>query len=1533
METTEFSPVQEAQSALRAHICTLTDRQRQEGYEAALQAALRAHGFALAAASADPLPRKLEAARKSHLCLLLLGPDLGPRDPLSSFSDTELEASAARDHPQTRLLVFAEQAADQALVPEQREFVDRMSHFKLGEFRASPVSTPGELLPQLERALADWQPAQPQLVPSAPPVHADSVLISSTGKEEVMRERRDLAAAALRDRNIPAIDYLLERSQDVPPVDLVTTWARECRLLLLILGQRYGYISPVDGLGATELEFVTAWGAGRPVLAFVGQDAKETPDPDQRQFVERVKALLPQGNIVYFTSSQEFSQLVDQQLAWFEAGLVPAAGGAAISAQQAHDWYRRQTERWLGVIPHLTQPRGMPLEEKTFVSLQTLPQEEPGAADPRRVFSDDHGNQSHYSLLTIVPIEVDDALQQYPRLVLRGDPGAGKSIILRWYAINAPDGITPIFVRLAGYAAALQKGEVADLLDYVRREERRLILSSPQMPSAWLEALRAGTARLLLDALDEVLPHLQQQIASEIDDLAAQLNGATRIVVTTRITGFPARLGAQFVVTQVQPLRRDQQRQLAEKWFLAAHRERPDAAALARVRTQQLMSWLDQEPQVAEWARVPLLMTFLAALSDASPGQAELPATKAVLYRRVFRLMLTRWGALNLRTLGRHIWLKELVMLEFARRNVLQGHGEVITPEDLRQAIGLVDPEYHLDAETPQADALLDELTEQDGIITRLGSGLFAFQHPTLQEYLAATLVTTLPRDERVELVTRRRLYARWEEVTQFCVSELDRLRRHDEADDLVWQLIRADAQPVSPYSWRDPLRLTLVRAARCQGGRDPEHVRTDLSVHLLTAWWHIWAKGITDYRLSYVVPSAEEAFRALGRLGNPLIERLGPLVCNQPDSSVYRFALRAVSAAGASAAPVVEELRQGLSSPDKMVRSAATLALGALGEAAEAALEDLCRTLDDPAITDDSTSVHRGTVGPANIDEETGRVIKTGMLNRPPSLKNPPACAANALMQLGPVSARAQDKLHEILPTLNAYSRGLAIRVLGSLWSDATASLPVFEAALRDDDPGVRFNAVSALGCVGPAAAPAAGQLLSVMRETNTEGGGPHGVHWAAIWAIRELGYEAAAILDDLRADLRSPSTETRRDVLFLLEQMGPVKLPLLADLRGALRDADTEVRWSAARAIGSLGPAAADACGDLSCALDDPDTFVRVSACRALAALGRGALPAWDALVRTATSDTEQVRGEAILALGALASHDRGAEGIALLRRQMQGAGEDLRAIIVRAIATAEQSDMSLCADLLEAVRDPDPKVRAQSVQELGRTSASVTAADARLRHVLSQSAGSHLAEVMATLEDGILRPLEHLQHATHDPDQEVRSQAIQGLGSLAPTALSLLADVRTEADEQRPAALQLAARLEAVTTAILEDLRRIARSPDDRHRVRAATSLRRCGASAALPSLEHLYPLLCDPDPDPERGGARWARQTLGRYSPLGQAEENEFMPAYDPGIRDAIAAILAGTEDAGDGRDDSDVTQDRHRVPLTLALLIDRGDTAG
>jgi len=115
------------------HLCTLTSGQKE--YEDALRDWFTCNNYQLLAHSQDPLPIKLQAARSCDLCLLLLGPEFGPQDALSSFSHIELEVSAACDNASGRLYVVAQsEVVDPArlpasVVPEQRDFIRRTLRF------------------------------------------------------------------------------------------------------------------------------------------------------------------------------------------------------------------------------------------------------------------------------------------------------------------------------------------------------------------------------------------------------------------------------------------------------------------------------------------------------------------------------------------------------------------------------------------------------------------------------------------------------------------------------------------------------------------------------------------------------------------------------------------------------------------------------------------------------------------------------------------------------------------------------------------------------------------------------------------------------------------------------------------------------------------------------------------------------------------------------------------------------------------------------------------------------------------------------------------------------------------------------------------------------------------------------------------------------------------------------------------------------------------------------------------------------------
>lgn len=297
-------------AGLTVHICTATEDQR--AFMEALRAWLVAQGYRMTAMRDVPLVTKLEAARACDLCLVLLGPTFGVRDALYSFSHAELEAAAAADAQPGKALVFAEERVETPTSAEQREFVERLRNFTGGKMQ-TVCRTPDELIEQVRAALSAWRPPAPRALAGPAAVPLGAVMISSTGD---LIPEREVAHALLDELSLPAIDYLRAASEAVAPLDRVISWAAGCQALLLILGPRYGYISPADGLGVTELEFVTALGADRPILAFIRPDAESSGDLDQRQFLERVRALVPRERIFAYHDLESFRAQARAALGW-----------------------------------------------------------------------------------------------------------------------------------------------------------------------------------------------------------------------------------------------------------------------------------------------------------------------------------------------------------------------------------------------------------------------------------------------------------------------------------------------------------------------------------------------------------------------------------------------------------------------------------------------------------------------------------------------------------------------------------------------------------------------------------------------------------------------------------------------------------------------------------------------------------------------------------------------------------------------------------------------------------------------------------------------------------------------------------------------------------------------------------------------------------------------------------------------------------------------------------------------------------------
>ncbi|HKS21497.1 MAG TPA: HEAT repeat domain-containing protein [Thermoanaerobaculia bacterium] len=480
------------------------------------------------------------------------------------------------------------------------------------------------------------------------------------------------------------------------------------------------------------------------------------------------------------------------------------------SVRECHQYNPRLLE-----IPKEHQRRLLDTGEITAKELEELEQQ----ADRLRQ------EYFHQPLRPVLDV-VDEALRASPagagrKLVILGDPGSGKSSLIRYLALRWA-GIAehtvretqpvPLVVELGPYARWQCDG---------RKDFVRFLQEAPvwhEWPRGLLGRLleQPGRVVLLLDGLDEVFDvPMRESVINDIQRFGSQFANVP-VVLTSRVVGYQAQRlrEAEFRHFMLQDLDSTQITDFVNRWHEVTFDD-PTHAAPKRDRLQKAIR---EFKSIAMLAGNPLLLTMMAILNR----NQELPRDRADLYAQASRVLLHQWDTERALSdfpgMSTEIGLREKT--DILRR--LAAHMQA-APSGLKGNLidgptltGLIEDylqnELHFAQARAAARAVVEHLRQRNFILCFVGADSYAFVHRTFLEYFCAAnfvhqfnVAKTLDLDGLIALFDQHCSDDEWREVLRLICGQID----ESFVDRIVEHLaMRTDLAKWNQYDYLNDLIL-----------------------------------------------------------------------------------------------------------------------------------------------------------------------------------------------------------------------------------------------------------------------------------------------------------------------------------------------------------------------------------------------------------------------------------------------------------------------------------------------------------------------------------------------------------------------------------------------------------------------------------------------------------------------------------------------------------------------------------------------------
>ena len=734
------------------------------------------------------------------------------------------------------------------------------------------------------------------------------------------------------------------------------------------------------------------------------------------------------------------------------------------------------------------------------------------------------------------PQEFRSVLSSARQFVLVGDPGAGKTTLVKWMArscalgagairerLGLDEDLVPIVIPVARYARECCQGK-EDPKPVSAYMEESYDNRAKGLGGKLRKQMEAGRAFLFFDGLDEV-PDLQVRLTvSRLIEACLRAcmekgTGGSRCMVTSRKFGYELCRISDVPHWELAGFEKEQIERFSRGWFKALEKSlRPQAPNMevARKEAADLVEAITGSGSVhhdslQSFSQNPLLLTIVALVRW---QYGILPERRARLYEMALTTLIETWN--RMRGLAgpaegiqlnanqtMHLWepVALRMHLEYPggtapRSMILRYLAETLMRDGVSQEAAL-----------QTAQSYLDTAARWAGLLIERGPGVFGFVHQTFQEYLAARKLVGEASSPYEELAPHL-FDPRWHEVVLLAAGYLGEVQNRPQASTELVETIRdtsdvlesvlhrrlilaaeilADRAPVTARCYEDTVRRLLELPPESQ------HVPT-LADNLTNA-----LAALSEQELRPDVLKRAEACYSSKGLDWPSRATLLLLAKKTP-----KKALGLLQRALKDSAPNVSALAASILLPAKLGNQEKLLrllqprwpetSLKSLNRAAQRCISEAVRDsavqaglvglLQDkePQVRVRAAEVLQ-TVRPLSEAEQAGLV---GLLqDKEPGVR---VRAAAVLQTMRPLSEAEQAGLVELLQDKEPGVRVRAAAVLQTVHPLSEAEQAGLVGLLQDKEPGVRVRAAAVLQTVRPLSEAEQAGLVGLLQDKEPE-------------------------------------------------------------------------------------------------------------------------------------------------------------------------------------------------------------------------------------------------------------------------------------------------------------------------------------------------------------------------------------------------------------------------------------------------------------